>query len=185
MARTRAGLWRKSTAIGVSVIALLVVGSVVLVSIAGARSGRTSVPDVLGTDVSCTTGMPVLISGYYYDKKTVQHGFVYRAGKFTTINDPSATTVPKYAGTSVYGISSDGGVGGTYNDSKGVAHGFIEKDGRFTTINDPSAGTLGGQGTFVWGMNDLGIISGWFTDSNNVDHGFEDIAGEFSTYSDP
>lgn len=178
-------LRHKSTARRAGLLSVVLVASLVLVSIAVAtRSTRTPVHAGAVTDASCTTGIPVM-SGYYFDSRGIQHGFVYNRGKFTTINDPSATTVKKYAGTAVYGVSNDGTVGGSYNDSKGVSHGFIEKAGKFTTINDPSAGAAAGQGTAFYGMNDLGIISGWFMDSTNVVNGFEDVAGTFTTFSDP
>jgi hypothetical protein len=174
---------------GAGVIAVVLVSCLVS-GCAGATQGAR--PTIAHTPVdlaspsapSCTRGLPVM-SGFYFDKKNVSHGFIYNGRKFITINDPNATTVKRWAGTSVYGMDDKGTVGGSYNDSKGASQGFIYQAGKFTTINDPNAGTAAGQGTYVWGMNDQGIISGWFEDADNVVHGFEDVADRFTTFNDP
>ena len=139
---------------------------------------RTACRPRTATGASCSTGIP-LLTGFYFDKKTVPHGFVDNGGKFTTI------TVPHAEGTFVVSSNSAGTVVGEYYGAKGGNHGFVDHAGKFTTINDPSAGTAGGQGTTAFNINDLGVISGYFIDKKNVAHGFEDVAGKFTTFTDP
>ncbi|HLN05534.1 MAG TPA: hypothetical protein VK217_04615, partial [Acidimicrobiales bacterium] len=119
---------KKTVGVGwAGLLTVVLVACLVPASIAGAtrslRTTRTAVHAATASEASCTTGIPVM-SRCYFDKKNVSHGFIYEGGKFTTIDDPSATTNPKYAGTSVYGVTSGGTLGGQYYDSKGVSHGF-------------------------------------------------------------
>ena len=84
-----------------------------------------------------------------YDNGTGSHAFLYNAGVFTTIDDPSATT-----GTFARGINRSGQIVGFFGSTG--THGFIDNGGIFSTIDDPNAA---GE-TFVNGINDDGLIVG-------------------------
>ena len=80
------------------------------------------------------------------------HGLLEQGGKFTTINDPLASTI----GTWVSGVDSEGTVVGWYYNSKGAAQGFVDSKGTFRTIRDAGAGGGEYQGTYVADINDKG-----------------------------
>ena len=127
---------------------------------------------------------------------SVNYGFVYTNGTFTTIDNPNSGTF----GTWLDGINNSGQILGYYQDASGVNHGFVDTNGAFTTISDPNAlsgpfvlqGPL--DGTFVNGFNDFGQVVGYyyladgdiqaveytnagFTNLNGPDGGQESLTG--------
>ncbi len=103
------------------------------------------------------------------------HGFLLSGGTFTTLDDPSATTLSQ-----ARSINSLGQIVGFYRDAGGD-HGFLFSGGQFTTIDDPS----GGNATDAQGTNDAGQIVGYYRDSNGLFHGFLLNGGTFTTLDDP
>jgi uncharacterized membrane protein len=97
----------------------------------------------------------------------IDHGFVWRHGRLTPLNDPKGVS-----GTQLLGINDDDVIVGDYGDSNGVDHGLIFCNGVFTTVDDPHAGTAPGQGTQLNKINPRGAIAGFYTGSDNLDHGF-------------
>ena len=73
------------------------------------------------------------VVGYYFDASGGVHGFIYSAGTYTTLNDPSAEN-----GTVAEGINDAGEVVGYYFDANGNAQVFTYSDGVYTDVNDPS-----------------------------------------------
>ena len=124
------------------------------------------------------------VIGFFVDSGNMFHGFVYHAGSFTTIDDPSAGT-GSLQGTIAYDMASNGTILGEYIDAIGVTHGFLDHNGHFTTVNHPSAGTLPGQGTVLDAVNANGVFVGTYTDSADVTHGFTLHNGTYTTLNDP
>ena len=93
-------------------------------------------------------------AGYYYDASGVGHGFIYDAGNFTALDDPSAAN-----GTYAFGINISGDVVGYYVDASSVSHGFLYSGGTYTTLDDPSAA---GGNTFAFGINGSGQVVGYY-----------------------
>jgi hypothetical protein len=156
-----------------------------------ATSALGGVPE--GTYASETNDLGVVI-GWFIDPKAVAHGFAEVRNRFTTINDPNASSndpVANYlgnvnfGGTYTYGENDHGVVFGEYIDRHGIAHGFTEVRGKFTTLDDPNAGTRRGQGTSVDYVNNRGVVVGQYADSKGVQHGFIDQNGRFSPVNDP
>jgi hypothetical protein len=124
------------------------------------------------------------VIGWYVDSANMYHGFVYRSGKFTNFDDPSAGT-GSFQGTIAYDMTSSGTILGEYIDAIGVTHGFLDHNGHFTTVDNPSAGTASGQGTVLDGVNANGVFVGTYTDSSDVTHGFSLHNGTYSVLNDP
>jgi hypothetical protein len=99
-------------------------------------------------------------------------GFIYKDGKFSSINFPSATY------TKVAGISDSNEVVGGYRDSAGKIHGFEYAGGKFTAINVPGA-----TDTFAYGISyTTGEIVGAYEETSGAVYGFLlDKEGVFTT----
>ena len=78
-----------------------------------------------------------VITGFYVDASSVQHGFV-RAPTGTIIEfDPTGSIF-----TNPNAINEPGAITGFYVDASGVGHGFLRApDGTITTFDAPGAGT--------------------------------------------
>ncbi|MGB6677962.1 MAG: hypothetical protein WBE44_14810, partial [Terriglobales bacterium] len=73
-----------------------------------------------------------VIAGQYQDKKGVEHCFMLKGGKVTTIN------YPKAASDSCIHINSAGAIVGASKNTAGVTKGFVYQNGKFTDIPGPS-----------------------------------------------
>jgi hypothetical protein len=136
---------------------------------ASGRYTKINVPGAAATFPADINNRGV-IDGVYVDSRGLFHSFIHRGGKFTTIDDPHASTAPG-AGTFAATINDLGAVTGFYLGAQGASHGFVYRHGVFTTIDDPAAaaGT-----TSASGINDQGVIVGGYQDkiTGNED-GFE------------
>jgi probable HAF family extracellular repeat protein len=90
------------------------------------------------------------------------HGFFYDGTKFTTLDDPAASSY----GTSAMGINDAGAIVGTYYDRDDVPHGFLYVNGSYNNFDCPNS-----AGTNASGINASGQIVGfcWY---NSAYHGF-------------
>jgi hypothetical protein len=68
-----------------------------------------------------------IVSGYYQDSTTSQHGFLYNSqtGHYTFLDDPDARFSNGVEITQVTGINNSGEISGYYSDANGVFHGFV------------------------------------------------------------
>ncbi|HEY6326632.1 MAG TPA: hypothetical protein VIW73_09010, partial [Candidatus Cybelea sp.] len=126
--------------------------------------------------------------GSYDDAKMVRHGFFWRDGKFTTVDDPHAGRgkpgrLPE--GTTLYDINSSGIITGRYINSDHADRSCILRDGKFTPLNDPAAGRGRGRGTQADGINDEGDVVGDYGDANFNVHGFVLHDGIYTTIDAP
>src|SRR5579859_851809 len=77
------------------------------------------------------------VVGYYAGRSGPNHGFVYRHGRFRTIDDPRAGHMAGQ-GTTAVDINDNGVIVGWFV-SGNVQHGFILRNGRFRTVDAPGA----------------------------------------------
>ena len=113
------------------------------------------------------------------DNVSAHYGFLYRAGTYITLADPSA---PQF--TSAIGINNAGQVVGAYAINY-QTYGFLYSGGTYTTIDDPAAATSL-AGTVASGINDAGQIVGYYIDSAGIGHGFLYSGdGTYTTIDDP
>ena len=103
------------------------------------------------------------VVGYYVDASGGVHGFIYSAGGYTTLNDPSAVN-----GTVAVGINDTGKVVGYYFDANGNTQVFTYSGGVYTDVNDPSSEGNGGLQALA--INDAGQIVGTY--DNGMLQGF-------------
>ena len=95
------------------------------------------------------------VVGFFVDKSNVTHGFFHKAGVFTTIDGPNATS------TMLLGLNNFATAVGVEVDKKGKMHGLIcnVTTRACRTLDDPT-----GKGTTTFnGINDLGQIVGFYT----------------------
>ena len=119
-----------------------------------------------------------MTAGFYVDNGGFNHGFTDSGGTFTTVDDPSSTTLNQ-----LLSINNAGVAAGYYQDSTGDQHPFVELQGTFASIGVPGISTtVGGQATAI---NDSGVIAGFFTDTGGATQGFVDNAGTFTTIDVP
>jgi probable HAF family extracellular repeat protein len=112
--------------------------------------------------------------------------FLYNAGNYTSIYDPSA-----FSKTLAQGINGGGQVVGWYDTGLG-ALGFLYSGGNYTTIKDPLGDSTSRpfgfpitvNHTYAHGINDAGqIVGGYQGDSGN--NGFLYSGGNYTTLKDP
>jgi uncharacterized membrane protein len=91
-----------------------------------------------------------LVGGWWSDPtSSVQHGFVYSAGHFTSFDVPGAIA------TQPNDINEHGQIVGLYMDADGMDHGFLKERESITVIDFPGAAM-----TTAWGINARGQIVG-------------------------
>src|SRR5215467_14991752 len=100
------------------------------------------------------------VSGDYRDA-TMRHGFVWRAGNFTSFDPPGSLD------TRAPAINARGDIAGSYLDASLVRHGYVLKQGVFTTFDYPGATFTASQGN-----NNIGQIVGAYIDTSGNEHGF-------------
>lgn len=112
------------------------------------------------------------VVGSFVDSKGVEHGFLLRAGTYTTLD------VPKAKRTEAFGINQRGDIVGNFTRGN-VTSGFLLHAGRYSTLRDPNAGATGS--TFANAINAQGDIVGQWFDRKGVSHGFLLHRGRYTT----
>ena len=100
----------------------------------------------------------------------MEHGFLYSAGTFTTIDAPGAVN------TSLTGINNSGQILGDLYDGTGW-YTFLDIGGTFAPLALP-------DDAYARGLNDQGQIVGQYVDAPGL-HGFLYSAGTFTTIDAP
>jgi len=143
--------------------------AILLLAAAIARADTITSYTTLDDPLANTSGIRVWgvsgnnVVGYYMDSSSVEHGFLYNGGTYTTLDNPSASQMTYY-GTTAFGISGNNIVG-TYS-SDGASLGFLYNGSTYATLNNPS-----GTSTAAYGISGNNVV-GSYTDSSNVIHGF-------------
>ncbi len=169
----------------------LLIGMFVLTGASYAASYTyTTIDDPWG--VSGTYAMSINdngdVVGYYNDGNGYAHGFLYKGGSYTTLDDPLAVV----RGTYAMGINDSGEVVGYYYDGNGYAHGFLYKGGSYTALDDPLevGQSQGGGGTWAYGINNNEEVVGeyWGADGTGygvITAGFLYMDGAYTTLVTP
>ncbi|MGH8093133.1 MAG: hypothetical protein ACREIF_06640 [Chthoniobacterales bacterium] len=123
-----------------------------------------------------------VITGFYVDANSVQHGFVRASNGSITEFDPTGSIF-----TNPNAIDDLGDITGFYVDASGVGHGFLRTfGGTITTFDAPGAGKAAGQGTFGVGLTLNREIEGVYVDASGVLYGFvRSNQGAFTTFDVP
>jgi hypothetical protein len=136
-----------------------------------------------GTTCPFSVNAAGAIVGYY--ATNTDHGFVYRNGRFTSINVPGASGA-QGEGTFAVDINAAGVIVGRYlTGSDSTEHGFVLKDGNFTTINYPPPAHAQHPDTVLTGISDNGTIVGIYTDEDGRTISFGYRAGKFTVLAVP
>ena len=112
-------------------------------------------PHAISTNANGINNNNVIV-GSYLDSASFQHGYVYKAGKYTRVDFPHASA------TAVLGINDNGDLVGVYQVPGPLNyHGFLRRDGQFHKIDAPQA-TFS---TVPAGINNAGTIVGTYDEA--------------------
>jgi probable HAF family extracellular repeat protein len=144
-----------------------------------------------GTEALAVSGGEV--AGYYGDVNAGGHGFIYSAGTFTDITDPSAATVANppanffgQLGTFVQGVDSSGEAVGYYINAVGLSQAFLYQGGsNYTDLNDTTdPAYAAGDASIAYGINTSGAVVGDFSDASFNSHGWVYSGGVYTPIDD-
>jgi len=111
------------------------------------------------------------IVGSYVTTTSVQKGFTYLNGAYTTFYHSGWSLLEPQA------INRQGVIVGSYDDSSSKTHGFAYSNGQWVTVNVPGA-----SHTAIVGINDWGSMVGWYVPKgSSTSRGFLYKNGKFST----
>src|SRR5438067_1169065 len=111
------------------------------------------------------------IVGDYVTSTSVQKGFTYLNGAYTTFYHSGWSFLEPHA------INKQGVIVGDYLDSSSRTHGFAYSKGQWVTVNVPGAAH-----TNIIGINDWGSMVGWYLPTgSSTSRGFLYKNGKFST----
>ena len=116
------------------------------------------------------------ITGGFDDASFVRHGFLLRAGNYSTIDYPGALL-----NTTAYGINDANQiVGSTLTSSGEIGFVYDVTTTMFASVIYPNAAT-----TIAYGINNLGAISGTFQSKGNLERGFELLGSAYHNVAFP
>jgi hypothetical protein len=125
-----------------------------------------------------------VIAGDYITSANVEHGFLYRSGRFTTVDVPHGLYGTPGSGNGIFGLNGAGVMVGPYTPSQpGVFDGYVNSAGHFYTITGPGAGP--GTDTFPGGISDSGAIVGRTLGPALIYHGWLLSGWRFTMLNDP
>jgi uncharacterized membrane protein len=119
-----------------------------------------------------------VITGFYFDKAEVMHGFLLRDGAFTTYDMPGAQ------GT-VVGFDNHGEFGGTYVAAGGTSRGFYVIHGRLHTLRPPAQPGARHPALTLSAVDTDGTLFGYVTSANLPGYGIAYAKGTYTTFQDP
>lgn len=141
------------------------------------KFSKASVPGATSTSAGGINNLGMSV-GLYTDSAGVQHGYILKGTKYTTLDDPHAMAGTTGASNIQYNGTA---VVGSYLNSAGVGVGFVYKKGIYGDILGPK----GNKGTSANAINDKLDIVGNYTDSAGAVHGFLLVNGKYKTLDVP
>jgi len=120
-----------------------------------------------------------VIAGDYIDSAGVQHAFLLKGTKLTTVDNKNCAVETGETALQFYGINSAGTAAGWCTNTSGVEIGFTYANKKFTNISIKGATEVN-----VNGINDKGDIVGAYFDTAGAQHGFL-LEGKTLTTLDP
>jgi hypothetical protein len=128
-------------------------------------------PGAISTSANGINNNNVIV-GSFVDSGSFQHGYLYRAGKYSKVDFPGATT------TTVMGINDNDDLVGVYQLPGPLNfHGFLRHNGEFHKVDAPAA-TFS---TVATGINNAGTIVGTYDEI----HGFIYRDGTYKRWNAP
>jgi uncharacterized membrane protein len=146
----------------ISLRLLLGIAALVLSGFALAATYTFTTLDAL--DASQTTAFGINNAEHIvgtYSTSTVKHGFLFKNGRFTTIDYPIGKPLPNDFFTIAYGVNSHDTIVGTYNVGLGLPFAFLFNGTTYSTIQSSLFLVAEARG-----INDAGTICGFFSYTN-------------------
>jgi len=123
----------------------------------------TDFPGAVDSQFTGINSQGIRVGDYDLGDVTTSISFVETRGRFTSFEDPAATSMQ----TAALSINSENFISGFFDDSAGSEHGFIRTpNAQFQNFDFPS-----GDLTDAFKMNDLGQVVGQYA-TNFPNHGF-------------
>jgi hypothetical protein len=110
--------------------------------------------------------------------RQIEHGFLYNAGVYTSIDYPQADTTDGWKITDLGTIVGDWSNSGSLKS--GAVHGYVYDGASFTSVDVPGALLTASRE-----VNARGQMIGIIWDKKFIDHGFVRIAGSYGTFDYP
>jgi len=110
--------------------------------------------------------------------RQIEHGFLYDAGIYTSIDYPHADTTDGWKITDLGVIVGDWSTQGSLKS--GSVHGYVYDGVSFTSIDVPGALLTASRE-----INSRGQMIGIIWDKKFIDHGFVRVAGSYGTFDYP
>jgi hypothetical protein len=144
--------------------------------LAGAAAGQGTLPLGINDDG--------VVTGAYFS--AADHGFLYRSGRFTTLDVPHAYYGKPHWGSEAIALNNAGVTVGVYTpSSKNEIQGYVRTAGRFITLIAPGAGTRTGDYTFPEAIANTGAITGYSLNPGLVWHGWLLSQWRYTPLNDP
>jgi hypothetical protein len=138
-----------------------------VVTLKGPKDGRSTLPYTMPYGIN-NAGK---IVGAYVTSTSVQKGFTYLNGAYTTFYHSGWSFMEPEA------INRQEVIVGDYLDSSSKTHGFAYNNGKWVTVDVPGA-----SDTVILGINDWGSMVGWYLPKGySTSRGFLYKNGKFST----
>jgi len=130
-------------------------------------------PGALQTTAESINNLTHVVGTYFDSTGTIQRGFLYKNGKFSSFSGPNRTNT-----TQAHGINNKGQiVGGYYDATSGYFKGFLIDSAGFHTLSVPSTGDVSAEG-----INDAGIVVGTISNADGSQFGFTLVNGKVKTF---
>lgn len=132
-------------------------------------------PGALQTTAEAVNNFNHLVGVYFDRTGTIQRGFLYQNGKFSSFSGPNNTT-----DTEASGINNKGQIVGRYFDSTSKRlKAFLLDSSGFHTLNIPSTGDA-----YAEGINDNGVIVGTIENADGSEFAYYWVNGKVTTFQD-
>lgn len=164
----------RSTVFRPCLLSLLLIG---FASFSQAQSGCSfkdfNYPGALQTTAEAVNNLNHIVGVYYNSTGTIQRGFLYQNGKFSSFAGPNGTT-----DTEANGVNNLGQIVGRYYDSaSGRVKPFLLNSSGLHTLNIPTTGDA-----YAEGINDNGVIVGTIENSDGSEFAYIWINGKVKTF---
>jgi hypothetical protein len=125
-----------------------------------------------------------VIAGDYITSANIEHGFLYRSRRFTTVDVPHGFYGTPGSGNGIFSLNGAGIMVGPYTPNRtGVLDGYVNSAGHFYTITGPGAGPS--TDTFPGGISDSGAIVGRTLGPSLIYHGWLLSGWRYTRLNDP
>jgi hypothetical protein len=127
------------------------------------------------------------VVGLYITSANIEHGFVYRSGRFATVDVPGGFYGKPGWGSYINDLNNAGVMVGEYTPSNdNVVEGYVETPGRhYFSFTAPGAGTRPGYRTEPESISGTGVIAGDTLGPSGIYHGWALSGFRYTPINDP